>query len=59
VRNGIVHLHGVIVDDRSREAAKVAAENVSGVREVHDHLCWVDGYSGVYVESDEDRKAAG
>jgi CBS domain-containing protein len=59
VRNGIVHLHGVIVDDRSRKAAKVAAENVLGVREVHDHLCWVDGYSGVYVESAEDRKAAG
>jgi CBS domain-containing protein len=59
VRNGIVDLHGIIVAERSRQAAIVAAENVTGVAEVHDHLCWVDGYSGYYLESDEDRKAAG
>lgn len=56
-RNGIVHLHGVIVDERSRQATIVAAENTSGVKEVHDHLCWVDGYSGYYVESAEDQRA--
>ena len=58
VRNGIVHLHGIIVDERSRQAAIVATENIAGVKEVHDHLCWVDGYSGFYVESSEDQKAA-
>ena len=58
VRNGIVHLHGIITDERSRLAAAVAAENVSGVKEVHDHLCWVCGESGYYVESPEDRRAA-
>jgi CBS domain-containing protein len=56
VRNGTVHLHGIITDERSREAAIVAAENTSGVKEVHDHLCWVDAYSGFYVESAEDQK---
>jgi CBS domain-containing protein len=59
VRNGVVHLHGIIVNDSSRQAAIVAAENVAGVREVHDHLCLVDSYSGFYVESSEDAKAAG
>jgi len=39
VRNGNVHLSGVITNERSRQAAIVAAENVSGVRKVHDHLC--------------------
>ncbi|ANW00323.1 CBS domain-containing protein [Bradyrhizobium icense] len=39
VRDGIVHLSGMIMDERYREAAIVAAENVSGVRLVHDHLC--------------------
>jgi CBS domain-containing protein len=58
-RNGVVHLHGIIVNDNSRQAAIVAAENVAGVREVHDHLCLVDSYSGFYVESSEDAKAAG
>jgi len=57
-RKGMVHLHGVITDDRARQAAIVAAENVSGVREVHDHLCFVDTCSGFYLESEEDRKAA-
>jgi CBS-domain-containing membrane protein len=58
VRNGVVHLHGVIFDDRARQAAIVLAENTAGVKEVHDHLCYVDGYSGFYVESPEDVKAA-
>jgi CBS-domain-containing membrane protein len=58
VRNGVVHLHGLIVDHRSRQAAIVAAENTEGVREVHDHLCLVDTWSGFYLESPEDMKAA-
>jgi CBS domain-containing protein len=59
VRNGVVHLHGIIVNENSRQAAIVAAENAAGVTEVHDHLCLVDSYSGFYVESSEDAKAAG
>ncbi|MBR0697850.1 CBS domain-containing protein [Bradyrhizobium lablabi] len=59
VRNGVVHLYGLIFDERARQAAIVLAENMSGVKEVHDHLCFVDGYSGYYVESPEDIKAAG
>lgn len=58
VRNGIVHLHGIIVNEHSRQASIVAAENTAGVKEVHDHLCLVDTYSGFYVESPEDLKAA-
>ena len=54
VRDGIVHLSGVITDENSRQAARVAAENIAGVRKVHDHLCWVDTMSGMYLESPED-----
>ncbi len=54
VRDGIVHLSGVITEERSRQAAIVAAENVTGVRKVHDHLCWVDTMSGMYLNSPED-----
>ena len=54
VRDGIVHLSGVITEERSRQASIVAAENVAGVKKVHDHLCWVDTMSGMYVESPED-----
>ncbi|MGB8398401.1 CBS domain-containing protein [Bradyrhizobium sp.] len=59
VRNGIVHLHGIIFDDRVRQATIVAAENIPGVKAVHDHLCFIDTYSGFYMESPEDIKAAG
>ncbi len=54
VRDGIVHLSGVITEERSRKAAVVAAENVTGVKKVHDHLCWVDTMSGMYLNSPED-----
>ena len=58
VRKGIVHLHGIITNDKARQATIVAAENTAGVKEVHDHLCLVDTYSGFYVQSPEDMKAA-
>ena len=59
VRNGVVHLHGLIInDDSARRASIVAAENTAGVKEVHDHLCFVDSWSGFYMESPEDMKAA-
>ncbi len=54
VRDGIVHLSGVITEERARQAAIVAAEGVEGVKTVHDHLCWVDPMSGMYLNSPED-----
>ena len=58
VKDGIVHLSGVITEERSRQAAVVAAENVAGVKKVHDHLCWVDTMSGMYLNSPEDEEMA-
>jgi CBS domain-containing protein len=54
VRDGIVHLSGSILDERARQAAIVAAENIEGVRKVHDHLCWVDNVTGLHSMSPED-----
>jgi CBS domain-containing protein len=42
VRDHIVELKGAILDERQRDALKVIAENVSGVKEVRDHLIWVE-----------------
>jgi len=58
VRDGIVHLSGVITEERSRQASIVGAENVAGVKKVHDHLCWVDTMSGMHLESPEDTNMA-
>ena len=40
VRGGVAHLNGAVKDDKMRQAARVAAECVAGVKEVHDHL-WI------------------
>jgi CBS domain-containing protein len=58
VRNGEVELSGVIVDERGREAIIVAAENVPGVKAIHDHLVWVEPATGVVIYSPEDEAAA-
>ncbi|HWW49608.1 MAG TPA: CBS domain-containing protein [Xanthobacteraceae bacterium] len=58
VRQGDVHLSGIIIDERARRAAIVAAENVAGVKKVHDHLSWVDPISGTYLGSPEDETRA-
>lgn len=54
VRDGIVHLSGMITDERFRLAAIVAAESVAGVKLVHDHLYFFDAMSGLSFRSPED-----
>jgi CBS domain-containing protein len=54
VKNGVAELWGVIMDDRERQALIVATENISGVKEVHDHLVWVEPMSGMAIPSAED-----
>ena len=50
VKDGVVELWGVIIDERQRQALKVAAENIPGVKTVHDHLAWVEPTSGMTIE---------
>jgi len=54
VKNGVAELWGTITDERERQACIVAAENVAGVHEVHDHLVWVEPMSGMAFPSAED-----
>jgi hypothetical protein len=58
VRDGIVQLSGVILEEDARQAAVVAAENVEGVIKVHDHLRWFDTITGTYLNSPEDDELA-
>ena len=61
VKNGIAELWGTIMDERERQACIVAVENVPGVKQVHDHLVWVEPMSGMAFPSAEDeaRNSAG
>lgn len=58
VRNGVVELWGTIVDERQRDALKVAAENISGVKAVKDHLVWVEPTSGMTIEPKDEALAS-
>jgi len=49
VRDGVVDLTGVVYNDESRAAARVAAETVEGVKAVNERLDWVEPTSGMMV----------
>ncbi len=55
VRGGVAELWGTIFDERERQALKVAAENVDGVRSVKDHLVFVEPISGIVLEGEDDK----
>jgi CBS domain-containing protein len=56
VTDGVVDLNGVIVDEKEREALRVAAENVPGVRAVEDHLVWVEPVRGTVIDAPQERE---
>jgi CBS domain-containing protein len=57
VADGVVELNGVIFDEKEREALRVAAENVPGVKAVEDRLVWVEPVSGTVIEPPPERPA--
>jgi CBS domain-containing protein len=56
VLNGAVTFGGAITDERLREGLRVIAENTPGVTEVHDHTCWIEPNSGLYLPSEHEDK---
>jgi osmotically-inducible protein OsmY len=50
VRDGVIELWGTIDDERQRAALRVAAENISAVKEVKDHLVW----AAMMIQSDKE-----
>ena len=58
VRNGVVHLWGVLLDERQRGAIRAAAENIPGVKGIEDHLVWVEPTTGISFPAPETDNAA-
>src|SRR5262245_56495115 len=54
VRNGVVHLWGVLLDERQREAIYVVVENTAGIKGIEDHLVWVEPMSGMAIGMPEE-----
>jgi CBS domain-containing protein len=59
VHHGVVGLWGTILDERDRQAIRVVAENVGGIKEVQDHLVWVEPMTGMCLESPADQGVPG
>ena len=57
VAGGVVDLWGTIMDEQERRAIRILAENTPGVAAVHDHLVFVEPYSGTVIEPPEDPKS--
>jgi hypothetical protein len=57
VHGGVVELWGTLMDERERQAVIVAAENVAGVKEIHDHLAWGEPMTGMMISLAEDDEA--
>lgn len=51
VRDGAVEFFGVVRDERQREALRVAAENVPGVRSVADQSLRIEPVIGMFAEN--------
>jgi CBS domain-containing protein len=56
VKDGVVDLDGVILEEKEREALRVVAENVPGVKAVEDHLVWIEPVSGTVIEPPQDQR---
>ena len=55
VANGVADVWGTITNDGERRAICVVAENTSGVKAVHDHLVFVEPWSGTVIEAPDER----
>jgi CBS domain-containing protein len=56
VKNGVVELWGTITEDAQRQALKVCAENIPGVKSVVSHLTWIEPMSGMVISEPDDTK---
>jgi len=53
VKDGIVDLWGLVTGDQQRNAMRVAAENVPGVKQVRNHLMWFERNTGFIIDTGE------
>jgi osmotically-inducible protein OsmY len=54
VKGGQVEIRGAIPSEHDREIVLAVARTVDGVKEVHDHLVWMDRATHVFMPSPED-----
>ena len=51
VANGVVDIWGTITNEEERRGIRVVVENTPGVKTVHDHLVYIEPYTGTVIEA--------
>jgi CBS domain-containing protein len=54
VNKGVADIWGSITNENERAAIRVAVENTPGVNTIHDHLVFIEPYTGTVIESPDD-----
>jgi CBS domain-containing protein len=55
VNKGVADIWGSITNENERAAIRVAVENTPGVGKVHDHMVFIEPYTGTVIDSPDDR----
>ena len=55
VANATADVWGTITNEEERHAIHVAVENTPGVKAVHDHLVYIEPYTGTVIDAPDDR----
>jgi CBS domain-containing protein len=55
VNGGVADLWGTITSESERDAIRIVAENTPGVTKVHDHMVYVEPYTGTVIEAPDER----
>lgn len=54
VADGVVDVWGTITNDQERHGIRVVVDNTPGVKAVHDHLVFIEPYTGTVIESPDE-----
>jgi CBS domain-containing protein len=54
VTNGVVDVWGTITNEEERHGIHVIVDNTAGVKTVHDHLVYIEPYTGTVIEAPEE-----
>jgi CBS domain-containing protein len=57
VADRVVDMWGTITNEEERNAIRVVVENTPGVKTVHDHLVYIEPYTGTVIEAPDERSA--
>jgi CBS-domain-containing membrane protein len=57
VADSVVDVWGTITNDEERHAIRVVVENTPGVKTVHDHLVYVEPYTGTVIDAPDEQSS--